>query len=345
MTFVHQGPTFDAQLEPHHAAGRLDGRVGGGRRLRPRRLAGLLRHEQRRGQPEPSVPQQRRRHLRGRRRGRRARRRQSGRHRRVDGRGLGRLRQRRLRGPLPLQVRPAGALPQRRRPRVRARVRAARACRAGSTPTAPIWLDYDRDGRLDLFLAGYWPEQTRPLAPADDADHAGELRVRRERRPEVPAPQPRRRHVRGDVGRRWASQPRRWTLAAAAADLSGTGYPDLFLANDYGVSELFANQGGKRFVDVGRETRRGPDAEERDERVVRRRLQRRPAVDLQDQHLRAGRARAGQRPLGAEGARGRRRRRRVREPGVERSGVDLGGWSWGAQFGDLNNDGTLDSIW
>ena len=25
-----------------------------------------------------------------------------------------------------------------------------------------------------------------------------------------------------------------------------------------------------------------------------------------------------------------------------RLGVDLGGWSWGAQFGDLNNDGTQD---
>ena len=23
-------------------------------------------------------------------------------------------------------------------------------------------------------------------------------------------------------------------------------------------------------------------------------------------------------------------------------GIDLGGWSWGAQFGDLNNDGTQD---
>ena len=38
-----------------------------------------------------------------------------------------------------------------------------------------------------------------------------------------------------------------------AADLRGTGYPDLFLANDYGVSELFANEGG-RFREVGRET-------------------------------------------------------------------------------------------
>ena len=28
---------------------------------------------------------------------------------------------------------------------------------------------------------------------------------------------------------------RRWALAAAAADLRGTGYPDLFIANDYGV--------------------------------------------------------------------------------------------------------------
>ena len=94
---------------------------------------------------------------------------------------------------------------------------------------------------------------------------------------------------------------RRWTLAVAAGDLLGTGYPDLFLANDYGVSELFANRGGKAFVDVGRETGVEPDAEERHERLIRRRVQRRPARDLQDQHLRAGRAGAGQRPVGAQG--------------------------------------------
>ena len=47
---------------------------------------------------------------------------------------------------------------------------------------------------------------------------------------------------------------RRWTLALIAADLLGTGYPDLFLSNDYGVSELFANRGGKGFVDVAEDT-------------------------------------------------------------------------------------------
>ena len=72
-------------------------------------------------------------------------------------------------------------------------------------------------------------------------------------------PQPGRRHA-----SRTSPPPRGSTaaagrLCAAAADLCGTGYPDLFIANDYGVSELFANQGGKtlprdRQADRGRRT-------------------------------------------------------------------------------------------
>ena len=115
----------------HHAAGGVDGRGGGRRRLRPRRLAGLLRHQQRRGQPEPAVSQQGRRHVRGRRRADGRRRREPARHRRVDGRGLGRLRQRRLRGSVPLQVRPPGAVSQRSGQALRRGRRARRACRAG----------------------------------------------------------------------------------------------------------------------------------------------------------------------------------------------------------------------
>ena len=57
-----------------------------------------------------------------------------------------------------------------------------------------------------------------------------------------------------EVAAKLGLNSRRWTLAAAAADLAGTGYPDLFLANDYGVPQLFVNQNGKRFVEAGRET-------------------------------------------------------------------------------------------
>ena len=62
---------------------------------------------------------------------------------------------------------------------------------------------------------------------------------------------------------------RRWALAAAAADLRGTGHPDLFVANDYGVSELYFND-GKRFHEVGRADRSRLLAQERDERGFRR---------------------------------------------------------------------------
>ena len=46
-------------------------------------------------------------------------------------------------------------------------------------------------------------------------------------------------------------ESRRWALAAAAADLRGTGYPDLVIANDYGVSEFWANDHGRRFREIG----------------------------------------------------------------------------------------------
>ena len=95
----------------------------------------------------------------------------------------------------------------------------------------------------------------RSLASEDDADHAGELRVREERRPQVPVPQPRRRHVRG-------RRPRRSGIDSPPLDAGGrpppiccgTGYPDLFLANDYGVSELY-RQSRRQAVRRGRPRR------------------------------------------------------------------------------------------
>ena len=243
------------------------------------------------------------------------------------------------RGSLSLQVRPARALQQRWRTGVRSRVRARRPAGVGQCQRGHlVGLRRRRMARsvpLGLLAGGH-----RSLASEDDPHHAGELRVRRERRPQVRVPQSWRRHVRRDVGcarhpvppldaGRGCRRSVRHRVSRISSSPTTTASPS---STPIRAASDSSRWGAKPA---------SADAEERHERVVRRHLQRRPPVDLQDQHLRAWRARAGERSLGAEGACGRRGRSNSRTS-RRAMGVDLGGWSWGAQFGDLNNDGTLD---
>ena len=249
------GPDLRRAARAHHAAGRVDGRGGRGGRLRSRRLAGLLRHQQRRRQPQPPVPQPRRRHV-------HATWRAALGVADVNQRGTG-VSMGAVWGDYDndgfedlflYKYGPPGAVPQRRRAGVHSPCRRARRpAGAGSTPTAPSGSTTTATAGSTCSSPATGP-RTSTLAPEDDADHAGELRVREERRPEVPVPQPRRRHVRGTS--RGAGHRSRGAGRSPSAPpiCRAPAIPDLFLANDYGVSELFANQGGKRFVDVGRET-------------------------------------------------------------------------------------------
>ena len=263
-----------------------------------RRPARSLRHQQQGGLEEPPVSQPRRRHVRGRRGAAGRRRPQPRRDRRVDGRGLGRLRQRRLRGSLPLSLGPARAVSQRsaasgftrvtehggparvgqRQHRRLARLRSRRPARSLRRRLLP---------RID-----------QPLEARRHADDAGELRVREQRRPQVPVPQSRRRPVRrgqraGRAHRRAAGRSRRSPPTCAAPAI-----PDLFIANDYGVSELFVNEGGTFPRSRPRRGRR-LRAEERHERVGRRRAQPGTLRDLRLEHLRGRHPAPGQQPLGA----------------------------------------------
>jgi hypothetical protein len=133
---------------------------------------------------------------------------------------------------------------------------------------------------------------------------------------------------------------KRWTLAVAAADLRGTGYPDLVLANDYGVNEFYANEGGKRFVEIGKETRVGDkslsgmsvsfgDIYNHGRFAIYVTNITEPGVLLQWNNLWV--------PEPNQDA------EKLRYVNLADSlGVAKGGWSWGAQFGDLNNDGLMD---
>ena len=108
---------------------------------------------------------------------------------------------------------------------------------------AAVWLDYDRDGKLDLFLGGYFAEQVNlwHLASTKMMPESFEYANNGGRKFLF-------RNLGGgrfeEVSEKVGLTSRRWALAAVAADLRGTGYPDLFIANDYGVSELFVNEGG-----------------------------------------------------------------------------------------------------
>ena len=204
------------------------------------------------------------------------------------------------------------------------------------------WLDYDRDGRLDLFIAGYWAEDvdlwklsTTRIMPEsfEYATNGGRKFMLRNRGDGTFE----------DATAALGITSRRWTLAVVAADLLGTGHPDLFFANDYGVSELYANQGGRRFVDVaqaagvGRTPKSGMNASLGDvfndgRPAIYKTNISEPGVLVQGNDLWVPDARGG--PGEASSA--------TFQNLASGLGIDLGGWSWGAQFGDLNNDGTQD---
>jgi hypothetical protein len=201
-----------------------------------------------------------------------------------------------------------------------------------------IWFDYDGDGLLDLFVGGYYSEDidlwhlttTRIMPDSFEYAKNGGRKFLF--------------HNLGngtfeEVSAKVGINSRRWSLAAAAADLRGTGHPDLFVSNDYGVSELYFND-GKRFREVGEQTGVGFAPKSGMNAAVGDILnQGRYAVYVSNISEDGILIQGNNLWVPKEGRAGDA----IQYQNLARDfGVELGGWSFGAQFGDLNNDGTLD---
>jgi len=99
-----------------------------------------------------------------------------------------------------------------------------------------VWFDYDNDGLLDCYVGHYGG--TRPTL---DGRNGAENRLF---------------HNLGnghfaDVTAASGLGSTGWTLATAAFDYDHDGRPDVFVANDYGRSELFHNNGDGTFTERG----------------------------------------------------------------------------------------------
>ena len=194
-----------------------------------------------------------------------------------------------------------------------------------------IWFDYDRDGLLDLYVTAYfrndvdlWRLTTTRIMHSsfEFATNGGKNLLFR--------------NAGGgrfeDVTDRMGVGSTRWTLAAASADFNADGWPDLYLANDYGPEELFLNQKGQRFTlakaGLESESKSGMSASLGDAfnrgqlDVFVTNISERGYL-FQNNNLRLNQmAEAGRFRNVADGQ------------------VADAGWAWGAQFGDLNNDGS-----
>jgi hypothetical protein len=200
-----------------------------------------------------------------------------------------------------------------------------------------VWLDFDRDGLLDLFIGGYYSEtvdlwrleSTRFMPESYEyANNGGRNFLMKNLGNGKFA----------DVAQEYGMTSTKWTLAAGAADIDGDGFVDLVIANDYSIDEFYLNVAGRTFVEIGKEVGIGftpksgmnvsfGDVDNNGNVGLYVTNITEDGVLLQGNNY--WQLHAGENGITYKNLAGKKN-------------IESGGWSYGAQFGDFNNDGFQD---
>ncbi len=200
-----------------------------------------------------------------------------------------------------------------------------------------VLIDYDKDGRLDLYVGNYfqahdlWHLTTTQIMhdSFETSRNAGANQLFHQRADGTFEEVAEQAGV-ADVG---------WALAVGTADVDNDGWPDLYAANDFGPDQLFVNRGDGTFENateraLGFDSKKGMN------------------IDFGDfdndgwldgyvtnittaEYLQEGNMLWHNEGVDAEG------RVSFTDVALEAGTYD-GGWGWGAKFLDFDHDGDLD---
>jgi len=204
---------------------------------------------------------------------------------------------------------------------------------------AAMFLDYNMDGRLDIYVGNYFDEFDLCNLKSTRIMHDDFEKARNAGRNFLY-----RQNTNGtftQVAHELGIDDPGWTLAVGSADVNNDGWPDVYCADDFGPDQLFLNDRRGGFTNVtakaiGFDTKKGMNVDFGD-------IDHDGWLDMYvanittAEYLQEGNMLWHNNGIGADG------HLTFTDIALETGTYD-GGWGWGAKFFDPDNDGDLDII-